>query len=50
MLLEVQALAAKAGFGTPQRVAGGYDDAGSRSLLAVLDKRAGLSFADSMSS
>jgi DNA repair protein RadA/Sms len=46
MLLEVQALAAKAGFGTPQRVAGGYDGRRLALLLAVLDKRAGLSFAN----
>ncbi len=45
VLLEVQALAAKAGFGTPQRVAGGYDARRLALLLAVLDKRAGLSFA-----
>jgi DNA repair protein RadA/Sms len=41
----VQALAAKAGFGTPQRVATGYDGRRLALLLAVLDKRAGLSFA-----
>jgi DNA repair protein RadA/Sms len=46
VLLEVQALAAKAGFGTPQRVAGGYDSRRLALLLAVLDKRAGLSFAN----
>ena len=46
MLVEVQALAAKAGFGTPQRVAGGYDARRLALLLAVLDKRAGLSFAN----
>ena len=45
MLLEVQALAAKAGFGTPQRVATGFDGRRLALLLAVLDKRAGLSFA-----
>jgi DNA repair protein RadA/Sms len=45
MLLEVQGLAAKAGFGTPQRVATGYDGRRLALLLAVLDKRAGLSFA-----
>jgi DNA repair protein RadA/Sms len=44
ILLEVQALAAKAGFGTPQRVATGYDSRRLALLLAVLDKRAGLSF------
>jgi DNA repair protein RadA/Sms len=45
VLIEVQALAAKAGFGTPQRVATGYDARRLALLLAVLDKRAGLSFA-----
>lgn len=45
MLLEVQGLAAKAGFGTPQRVSTGYDARRLALLLAVLDKRAGLSFA-----
>src|SRR5215218_10149602 len=43
VLVEVQALAAKAGFGTPQRVATGYDARRLALLLAVLDKRAGLS-------
>ncbi|MDQ3811572.1 MAG: DNA repair protein RadA [Chloroflexota bacterium] len=45
LLVEIQALAAKAGFGTPQRVATGYDNRRLALLLAVLDKRAGLSFA-----
>ncbi|HEY2376281.1 MAG TPA: DNA repair protein RadA [Gemmatimonadaceae bacterium] len=45
VLIEVQALAAKAGFGTPQRVATGYDGRRLALLLAVLDKRTGLSFA-----
>ncbi|HEY2065669.1 MAG TPA: DNA repair protein RadA [Gemmatimonadaceae bacterium] len=44
ILIEVQGLAAKAGFGTPQRVATGYDSRRLALLLAVLDKRAGLSF------
>ena len=44
ILIEIQALAAKAGFGTPQRVATGYDGRRLALLLAVLDKRAGLSF------
>ncbi len=44
VLIEIQALAAKAGFGTPQRVATGYDARRLALLLAVLDKRAGLSF------
>jgi DNA repair protein RadA/Sms len=42
LLVEIQALAAKAGFGTPQRVATGYDSRRLALLLAVLDKRAGL--------
>jgi DNA repair protein RadA/Sms len=45
VLVEIQALAAKAGFGTPQRVATGYDNRRLALLLAVLDKRAELSFA-----
>ena len=45
VLVEVQGLAAKAGFGTPQRVATGFDGRRLALLLAVLDKRAGLSFA-----
>ena len=45
LLVEIQALAARAGFGTPQRVATGYDSRRLALLLAVLDKRAGLSFA-----
>jgi DNA repair protein RadA/Sms len=45
LLVEVQALAAKAGFGTPQRVATGFDGRKLALLLAVLDKRAGLPFA-----
>ncbi len=45
LLVEVQALAAKAGFGTPQRVATGFDGRRLALLLAVLDKRTGLSFA-----
>jgi DNA repair protein RadA/Sms len=44
ILVEIQALAAKAGFGTPQRVATGFDSKRLALLLAVLDKRAGLSF------
>ncbi|MFI5256524.1 MAG: DNA repair protein RadA [Gemmatimonadales bacterium] len=44
VLIEIQGLAAKAGFGTPQRVATGYDGRRLALLLAVLDKRAGLSF------
>jgi DNA repair protein RadA/Sms len=45
VLVEVQALAAKAGFGTPQRVATGFDGRRLALLLAVLEKRAGISFA-----
>ena len=45
LLVEIQALAARAGFGTPQRVATGYDGRRLSLLLAVLEKRAGLSFA-----
>jgi len=45
VLVEIQGLAAKAGFGTPQRVATGFDARRLALLLAVLDKRAGLSFA-----
>jgi DNA repair protein RadA/Sms len=45
LLVEVQALASKAGFGTPQRVSTGFDSRRLALLLAVLDKRAGLSFA-----
>jgi DNA repair protein RadA/Sms len=44
VLVEIQALSAKAGFGTPQRVATGYDSRRLALLLAVMDKRAGLAF------
>jgi DNA repair protein RadA/Sms len=44
VLIEIQALATKAGFGTPQRVSTGLDGRRLALLLAVLDKRAGLSF------
>ena len=44
VLIEIQGLAAKSGYGTPQRVATGYDGRRLALLLAVLDKRAGLSF------
>ena len=44
VLIEVQALAGKAGFGTPQRVSTGFDSRRLALLLAVLEKRAGLSF------
>jgi DNA repair protein RadA/Sms len=42
MLIEVQALASKAGFGTPQRVATGLDQKRLAVLLAVLERRGGL--------
>src|SRR6476646_2477865 len=45
VLIEVQGLAAKAGFGTPQRVATGLDGRRLALIIAVLDKRAGISFA-----
>lgn len=46
MLVEVQALAARSGFGTPQRVATGLDHKRLAVLLAVLERRGGTSFAD----
>ncbi len=45
VLVEVQGLAGKAGFGTPQRVSTGWDSRRLALLLAVLDKRAGVGFA-----
>ena len=45
VLVEIQALATKAGFGTPQRVSTGFDGRRLALLLAVLDKRAGIGFA-----
>ena len=44
VLVELQALAAKSGFGTPQRVATGFDGRRLALLLAVLEKRAGIPF------
>jgi DNA repair protein RadA/Sms len=44
MLVEIQALASKAGFGTPQRVATGLDQRRLSLLLAVLERRGGLPF------
>jgi DNA repair protein RadA/Sms len=44
VLVEIQALATKAGFGTPQRVSTGFDGRRLALLLAVLDKRAGIGF------
>ncbi|UCF40606.1 MAG: DNA repair protein RadA [Gemmatimonadota bacterium] len=46
VLIEIQALAAKSGYGTPQRVATGLDGRRLAVLLAVLERRAGLSFHD----
>ncbi len=43
VLVEVQALAAKAGYGTPQRVTTGIDGRRLAMLLAVLERRARLS-------
>jgi DNA repair protein RadA/Sms len=45
VLVEVQALAAKSGYGTPQRVATGLDPRRLAVLLAVLEQRADTSFA-----
>jgi len=45
VLVEVQALAAPSGYGTPQRVATGLDPKRLAVLLAVLERRAGVSFA-----
>ncbi|MGQ0764932.1 MAG: DNA repair protein RadA [Gemmatimonadota bacterium] len=44
LLVEIQALATRAGYGTPQRVAAGLDGRRLALLLAVLEKRAGLPF------
>ena len=46
VLVEVQALAAKSGYGTPQRVATGIDPKRLAVLLAVLERRAQTSFAE----
>jgi DNA repair protein RadA/Sms len=46
VLVEVQALASKSGYGTPQRVATGVDPKRLAVLLAVLERRAQTSFAD----
>jgi DNA repair protein RadA/Sms len=45
VLVEVQALASKSGYGTPQRVATGLDPRRLAVLLAVLERRAETSFA-----
>ena len=44
VLVEVQALAAPSGYGTPQRVATGLDPRRLAVLLAVLERRAGTAF------
>jgi DNA repair protein RadA/Sms len=46
VLVEIQALAAKSGYGTPQRVATGLDPRRLAVLLAVLERRAETSFAN----
>jgi len=46
VMVEIQALAAKAGFGTPQRVATGLEQKRLAVLLAVLERRARLPFHD----
>ena len=45
LLVEVQALCTRASYGAPQRVATGFDRQRMALLLAVLEKRAGLPFA-----
>lgn len=45
VLVEVQALAAPSGYGTPQRVATGIDPKRLAVLLAVLERRGGANFA-----
>ena len=44
ILVEIQALAAKSGYGTPQRVATGLDQRRLAVLLAVLERRGGVPF------
>lgn len=44
LLVEVQALAARAPYGAPQRVTTGFDHKRLALLLAVLEKRAGIAF------
>lgn len=46
LMVEIQALTARTGFGTPQRVATGLDHRRLAVLLAVLEQRAGLGFHD----
>ena len=45
VLVEVQALAAPSGYGTPQRVATGIDPKRLAVILAILERRGGTSFA-----
>lgn len=44
LLVEVQALSARASYGAPQRVSTGFDRQRLALLLAVLEKRAGIAF------
>jgi len=44
MLVEIQALATRTGFSTPQRIANGLDHRRLALLLAVLERRAGMAF------
>lgn len=44
LLVEIQALVASSGYGTPRRAVVGWDSARLSMLLAVLDARCGLSF------
>src|SRR4029079_11657003 len=46
VLVEVQALAARSGYGPPRRIATGLDPKRLAVLLAVLERRANTSFAD----
>jgi DNA repair protein RadA/Sms len=46
VLVEIQALASRSGYGTPQRVATGLDHRRLAVLLAVLERRAGVRFHD----
>ena len=46
LLVEVQALISKSSYGAPQRVTTGFDRQRLSLLLAVLEKRAGLTFGD----
>ncbi len=46
MLVELQALASKPGFGTPQRVTAGFDQRRLALLLAVLERRAKLALSN----